>query len=336
MKKVLMLFAMLVATLVLTACGGNDADSGDYDFSQPYDVLQINGVKHACYGYRSASTYSSLWNSTKHCGRIMLPCGDLTDAQNAAKRYSYFYDIRLKGNQDLRIGSKLEDFNLKFEKVGETRRYPYISGSATVMDKVDDKYITIKFDSFSFDNGSKSYTLNGTVQLQLTAYDGDVDMNDDAANDKTPMLVMMEFYMDNTKDMLKYCDIEMTFEDQLGNKKSTVLTSEYVDADYIAYASANGVLPVKFKFSRKVTLKENIDNLEKFEYSTRTTAAYAIFNSGGYQLYNTETGIVGQSRTVKGAEAAQLINQGVLDYTRTFKYDEKGNLIPENNTAQQQ
>ena len=41
--------------------------------------------------------------------------------------------------------------------------------------------------------------------------------------------------------------------------------------------------------------------------------------------------------TVQGAEVAnfaQLINQGVLDYTRTFKYDEKGNLIPENNTAQ--
>ena len=49
-----------------------------------------------------------------------------------------------------------------------------------------------------------------------------------------------------------------------------------------------------------------------------------------------ETDIVGETGTVTGAEAAQLINQGVLDYTRTFKYDEKGNLIPENNTAQQQ
>jgi len=34
------------------------------------------------------------------------------------------------------------------------------------------------------------------------------------------------------------------------------------------------------------------------------------------------------------AQAAELINAGVLDYTRTFKFDEKGNLIPENYTTE--
>ena len=161
--------------------------------------------------------------------------------------------------------------------------------------------------------------------------------NDEGANDKTPKYMMMEFDIDNTKDMLDYCTIELTIEDQMGNKKSTVLTSEYVDANYVCYATANGELPTTFKFSRKVTLKQSIDNLEKFDYTTRTKAEYGIFNAAGYQIGIGETDVVGEAGTAKGAEVAnfaQLINQGVLDYTRTFKFDEKGNLIPENNTAQ--
>ena len=161
--------------------------------------------------------------------------------------------------------------------------------------------------------------------------------NDDGAYDKTPKYMMMQFDIDNTKDMLDYCTIELTIEDQMGNKKSTVLTSEYVDADYVCYATANGELPTTFKFSRKVTLKQSIDNLESFKYTTRTKAEYGIFNAAGYQIGIGETDVVGEVGTVQGAEVAnfaQLINQGALDYTRTFKYDEKGNLIPENNTAQ--
>ncbi len=170
----------------------------------------------------------------------------------------------------------------------------------------------------------------------LTSCNSD-SSNDDGAYDKTPKYMMMQFDIDNTKDMLDYCTIELTIEDQLGNKKSTVLTSEYVDVNYVAYATANGELPTTFKFSRKVTLKQSIDNLESFKYTTRTKAEYGIFNAAGYQIGIGETDVVGEVGTVQGAEVAdfaQLINQGVLDYTRTFKYDEKGNLIPENNTAQ--
>ena len=159
----------------------------------------------------------------------------------------------------------------------------------------------------------------------LTACSTD-SSNDDGANDMTPKYVMIQFDMDNTADMVRYCDIEVTFEDEQGN-----------DTNYIAYATASGELPTTFKFSRKVTLKQSIDNLESFKYTTRTKAEYGIFNAAGYQIGIGETDVVGEVGTVQGAEVAnfaQLINQGVLDYTRTFKYDEKGNLIPENNTAQ--
>ena len=152
--------------------------------------------------------------------------------------------------------------------------------------------------------------------------------NDEGANDKTPKYVMIQFYMDNTADMVRYCDIEVTFEDEQGNKQSAKLESGNFDTNYMAYATANGVLP---------TLKQSIDNLEKFDYTTRTKAEYGIFNAARYQIGMGETDVVGDAGTAKGAEVAnfaQLINQGALDYTRTFKYDEKGILIPENNTAQ--
>ena len=160
------------------------------------------------------------------------------------------------------------------------------------------------------------------------------DKNDDAANDKTPKYMMMQLYVDNTEDMMKYCNIEMTIEDPKGNKKTSVITLDYVDANYTCYASASGDLPTTFKFSRKVTLKQDIDNLEEFDLTTRTTSAYGIFNAAGYQISAGETPVVGTASTAKGAQAAELINAGVLDSTRTFKFDEKGNLIPKNYTTE--
>ena len=170
MKKLyscIMLLTMMVAALSLTACGGDDDGDGGYYFKQDYDVLQINGVQYACYGYRCVITYKSTWDSTKHSGEIMLPCGDLADAQKGVHEYKYMYSIGLKGSQDLKTGSKLENFSPIFERIGEWKGLSYISGSASVIDMMNDRYITIKFDSFTFGSGSKSYTLNGTVQLML-------------------------------------------------------------------------------------------------------------------------------------------------------------------------
>ena len=98
----------------------------------------------------------------------MLPCGDLADAQKDVHKYSYMYTIDLKGSQDLKTGSKLENFSPTIEKFGDWEGLSYVSGSASVIDMMNDRYITIKFDSFTFGNGSKSYILNGTVQLMLS------------------------------------------------------------------------------------------------------------------------------------------------------------------------
>ena len=161
-----MMLAMMFAAFSFTACSSSDDDNG-IDFKQDYDILQINGVDYACYGYRCVITYSSSWDLSKHRGDILLPCGKLSDAQKGEYDYDYMYTIYLKGNQDLKKGSKLEDYSPTFENFGDWDSLDYMSGSATIIDKKDDQYITVKFESFSFSNGTKSYSLNGTVQLDL-------------------------------------------------------------------------------------------------------------------------------------------------------------------------
>lgn len=169
MKKLhstIMMLAMMVAALSFTACGGDDYEDV---ISQDYDVLQVNGEKYACYGYRSIITYSSSWDLSRNQGEILLPCGKLSDAEKGEYDYDYMFTIHLKGNDKLKKGSKLESYSPTFDSSGDYYSLDYgleyASGSATITDKKDDKYITIRFDSFKFGNGGKSYTLNGTVQL---------------------------------------------------------------------------------------------------------------------------------------------------------------------------
>ena len=170
MKKIystVMMLAMMFAALSFSACSKSDDDLPD--FKNDYDVLQINGVKYACYGYRSIVTYVSTWDLSHHTGELRLPCGLLSDAEKGEYDYDYMYTIYLEGDGELKKGCKLEDFDPWFEVFGDwnSSGCDYVSGSATVTDKKNDDYVTIKFDSFTFSEGNKSYTLNGTVQLQL-------------------------------------------------------------------------------------------------------------------------------------------------------------------------
>ena len=183
MKSLKYLF-LIVAALFSTAVVLSSCSDDDHDNNQVYDVIKINGESYACYGYRSLITYSTYWNLSSHKGTLSLPCGKLSDAQKGEYDYDYMFDIWLKGDQDLKKGSKLENFSPIFvltETGAEEWEYNYVSGSATITDKKDDEYITVKFDSFKFTvssesydfNGSgavpnsESYVLNGTVQLDL-------------------------------------------------------------------------------------------------------------------------------------------------------------------------
>ncbi len=165
-----MLLAMMVAALSLTACGGDDEEGdGGITLKQDYDILQVNGVDYACYGYRCDITFSSTWNKTNHSGEILLPCGKLSDAKKGEYDYDYMYGIKIEGSKELKKGSKLEDYSLRFDSSEDYyHKYNFTSGSATVVDIRSDEYITIKFESFMVSNkDGNSYVLNGTVQLDF-------------------------------------------------------------------------------------------------------------------------------------------------------------------------
>ena len=157
----------MCAVFTLSSCGDDDNDDEVLDTQASYDVIQINGESYACYGYRMPITYTSSWDLSEHRGELNLPCGKLSDAQKGEYDYDEYYTISLSGSKDLTKGCNLKDFSPEFEKFGVYSSLPYVSGSATVTDKVNDKYITVKFESFKFASGSKSYVLNGTVQLDL-------------------------------------------------------------------------------------------------------------------------------------------------------------------------
>ncbi len=160
-----MVFAAVIAVLGFSACSVNDEEAS---FSNEYDLLQINGVDCACYGYRCGLTYESEWNMEQREGEILLPCTTLTNTSSGDYDFNYLYTIYLNGNRDLKKGCKLEDFNARLENTDNWEVVNYESGTATVIEKIDNKYITISFDQFKFGEGGNSFTLNGTVQLSLT------------------------------------------------------------------------------------------------------------------------------------------------------------------------
>ncbi|MBQ0058096.1 MAG: hypothetical protein KBT20_10615 [Bacteroidales bacterium] len=146
----------------LSSCSNDKND--DLKSLIDYDVIQINGERYACYGYRNFITYATEWSLSDHKGSITLPCGNLSDDD---AMFEYFYYIELEGNQNLKKGSKLENFSPSLSTINDWENYDYVSGSAIVKDKKDDEYITIKFDSFKFSNRTYSYVFDGTVQLLL-------------------------------------------------------------------------------------------------------------------------------------------------------------------------
>ena len=65
MRKIyslMMMLAMMVAALSFNACSSSDDDGDGIDVKMDYDVLQVNGVSYACYGYRCFVTYESTWD----------------------------------------------------------------------------------------------------------------------------------------------------------------------------------------------------------------------------------------------------------------------------------
>ena len=163
----LMLLAMMVAALSLTACGGSDDDEGiggddtsDYAFTITYDG-ELNKYGTA---YFKAYSEAAVWHNSRHefflgitqpYGQIFWQFPPTVDSSS----FSVGYD-----NFDCSI--LWESFNGGvYGHDGQ-----YTSGSATVVSN-DGKYIGVRFSkyTFSFNTETKSHTMeiNGTIKFLI-------------------------------------------------------------------------------------------------------------------------------------------------------------------------
>lgn len=167
------------------------------------------------------------------------------------------------------------------------------------------------------------------ISTVFTACGSDDDNNTPTppAEDTTPKQVAMDFYFFNTEDMLNYCNVEVTYDDGTGTKTAT-LTKDMVDEKLryrVHFVSDH--LPATFTVGRKVTLKQNIDELESFTYFTHGyTYVAALYNAAGKKLSDLPQYTANDPQAYPGASVTKLINAGRLDHTYTYTFDTKGEM----------
>lgn len=145
--------------------------------------------------------------------------------------------------------------------------------------------------------------------------------------DTTPKQVAMDFYFFTTEDMLNYCNVEVTYNDGTGAKTVT-LTQDMVD-EKLRYKVhfVSHQLPATFTVSRKVTLKQSIDELQSFSYFTNGyTYVAALFNAAGKKLSELPQYTANDPQAFPGDKVTTLINTNRLNHTYTFTFDTNGEL----------
>jgi hypothetical protein len=161
----------------------------------------------------------------------------------------------------------------------------------------------------------------------FTACGSDDDDSKNPAEDTTPKQVAMNFVLYNTADMLNYCNIEISYDNGLGNAKTVTLTKDMVNENFSWKQMLTADrLPATFTISRKVTLKQSIDEVEKFTYTRGYSYAYALYNAAGKRVFESTPYANTGSSDGSGAKIAERINAGALDHTYTFTFDAKGNM----------
>ena len=162
----------------------------------------------------------------------------------------------------------------------------------------------------------------------LTACGGDDDNDNSSKSDTTtPKNVELTFYYHNTADMIKYCNVELAYDDGKGNKESVTLT-ENMGKDALAVGIIRkSDLPVTFKFTRKVTMKQDVGSSEKVEYTSDKYYIYTLYNAEGKKLNSYGSTQSVSSKPTSGANFVENVNNGKLDYEVTLTFNAKGELV---------
>lgn len=99
---------------------------------------------------------------------IMIPLGELADAEKGEFDYDYMIGIDCFGGNKPSVGTNLADYPEIYVSImlDESSGTDYKSGSAVVKSVKDDDYITIEFKNFKCgESSAQSFTVNGTVKL---------------------------------------------------------------------------------------------------------------------------------------------------------------------------
>lgn len=164
----------------------------------------------------------------------------------------------------------------------------------------------------------------------FTACGGDDDDNNTSKpDDNTPKSVMLVFSLYATADMVDYCDVQVS----IGNEKGDAKTMTLKKSDMAAFGAnfewkqtLAADLPVTFTFTRKVTLKQNIDNLEQFAYTKSVDYKSALYNAAGNMISSNTPTLGFGKNTATGKTAAERINSGALNEKYIFSFDKDGKL----------
>jgi hypothetical protein len=156
---------------------------------------------------------------------------------------------------------------------------------------------------------------------------GDDDDDDKKADDNTPKKVSIDFVLYNTADMLKYCDIEMSYDNGKGKSQTIKLDESQGEKALAVQLNLSSELPATFKVTRKVTLKQDIEYPDLFEYTSAMSFKYTLYNDLDKKLGPESQGNFGSPKKTTG-QLMYKINQGLLDYENTYKFNSKGELQP--------
>ncbi|MBP5338787.1 MAG: hypothetical protein J6Z14_05705 [Prevotella sp.] len=155
----------------------------------------------------------------------------------------------------------------------------------------------------------------------FTACGGDDDDNGNTQkSDNTPAYAEMTFTFWGTQDMLDIADMTVTYNDGTGDKTETVTTVDWVK-------TVKAVLPVSFKFERKVTLKEGVtlSDDQTYSYISKHQTKYSVTTAKGTTLKSGTAGaLTKQTTSVKGDKINLVITSGLMDASYTYDFDKNG------------
>ena len=162
-----------------------------------------------------------------------------------------------------------------------------------------------------------------TMTTMFTACgDDDDDKIDSIIEQNKKVSIDLDLSMPLSEDMLKYCDIVVTYNDGTGEKTETPTTQNWEK-------TLSSKLPASFSFARTVRMKSDVDPdaIESFTICYGFIPTGKVYTASGGIVKMPETGGGSSSVSLKGSAAALVINEGKLDFNVAYAFDANGNRL---------